>query len=256
MKRFHFLFLSVLIILVSCKKENNEEPNDNTLSPTKSQWGFALNYTATWCGPCGNWGAPLIHDYADAGNVVAITAHASGDPMHIPALYSSFENVRTDGGGIPSFWVGDYKTTSISVMEDLLQQTPIAGLAMSSENNGTSMKVNTKTEFFEESSGDFYLSVFILESGIDGSASAGQYSQNGTANPTDYKHDFVLRASAHQNNAYGEMIIQNPAAGDISSNEFTIDLNESWENEVYAVAVLWRKNSSGTPAYQFINAIR
>lgn len=255
MKKFSLIFLSSLIILFACNKKDDEEPTE-TLVPTKTQWGFALNYTATWCGPCGAWGAPLIHEFEEAGNVVAITAHSTGDPMYIAALYNSFENIRTSGGGIPSFWVGDIKTTAVGSMENLLAQTAIAGIALNSTMGSGTMTVKTKSEFFEDSPGDYYLVVLILESGIDGSGSAGDYAQNGTAAPATYKHDFVLRASSGNNNVYGEVIATDPAKGETISKDFTITIDPSWDNEVYAVAILWKKDSSSIPKYKFINAVK
>ncbi|MCD4697166.1 MAG: Omp28-related outer membrane protein, partial [Bacteroidales bacterium] len=182
--------------------------------------------------------------------------HASGDPMFNQGLYNSFENVRTNGGGIPSFWIGDTKTNNESFMTTLLEQEQVAGIAISSSKSGTSITVKTKTEFFEAGEGEYYLSVLILESGIDGSSSSGQYAQNGTDTPATYKHDFVLRASATDGNAYGELVTTDPAKGTTVSKNYTITLEESWNNEVYAVAVLWRKSTTGMPVFEFVNAVK
>ncbi len=257
MKRYNLLLIAILIVFFSCKKDQNEDPSSSdNLVVLKQQWGFALNYTAAWCGPCGNWGAPLIHQFAEAGNVVAVTAHASGDPMYNQALYSSFENVRTDGGGIPAFWVGDKKSTNMSDMTVLLAQTPKAGIAIQSSMNENTMTVKAKIQFFETDPGDYYLSILILESGIDGSSSSGEYAQNGTSNPDSYKHDFVLRASSQTGNAYGEIITTDPAAGFSIDKEYTLNISTSWTNVVYPVAILWRKNPEGIPKYEFVNAVK
>ena len=240
MKNFALLFLSLTFIFTSCNKdEESDNPDDQPLTPKQEQWGFAINYTATWCGPCGDWGAPLIHDLSEAGDVVAITVHASGDPMFNSGLYTSFDADRPSGGGIPSFWISDTKTTSMSDMTALLQQTPIAGIAIESTINESSITVKTKTEFFEAGSGKYFLSVLILEDGIDGSSAAGDYEQNGVADPTNYKHDFVLRASSVSNNTYGEEIIVSPEKGATVEKEYEITLNATWDQNVYPVAILW-----------------
>ncbi|MCF8368493.1 MAG: Omp28-related outer membrane protein [Bacteroidales bacterium] len=257
MKNIYLVFLSLMIFsLFSCNKKEDESPQDDGLSPVKEQWGFALNYTATWCGPCGAWGAPLIHDYAEQGKVVAITAHASGDPMHKATLYNSFENVRTDGGGIPAFWVGDKKTTNLGDMVTLLAETPTAGIALQYEISGANIAVKTKTKFFDAGSGDYYLSVLVLESGIDGSSSSGAYAQNGTSTPATYQHDFVLRASAVDGNAYGELIATDPAKDAAFTKDYTIPFDEAWDNDVYVVAILWNKDLGSTPVYKFVNAVQ
>ena len=123
--------------------------------------------------------------------------------MYDEDLYNSFTSVRSTGGGVPSFWVGDVKTKEPDQMTALLNQTPIAGIGIEYAKNGTTMTVNTQVEFFEDAEGEYFLSVLVLESGIDGSSSAGAYAQSGTANPPTYEHDFVLRASATEGNVYG-----------------------------------------------------
>ena len=146
MKKLLLAILALGLVFTSCKKD--EEDEGTTLSPSATQRGFAINYTATWCGHCGDWGAPLIHDYANAApSGVAICAHGSSDPMN-NTLYSSFSADRTTGGGIPSFWVGDTKTTSPSAMTDLLGQSAEAGVDYSYEVSGTTMTVKYQSEVF------------------------------------------------------------------------------------------------------------
>lgn len=258
------LYLSIIflvaIVFSSCKKEEEEQQThkvpdiENQTTPEKVQWGFALYYTATWWGYCGDWGGPLIHEFAAAGKVVAIAAHASNDPMYDANLYKSFTDVRSTGGAIPSFWVGDIKTYQPESMTELLNQIPIAGIGITFTKSETNIKVNTNVKFYEDATGEYYLSVLILESGIDGSSSAGAYAQSGTANPSSYQHDFVLRASSVEGNAYGELIIENPDEGENIENEYVIQLNSSWTKTVYPVAILWKKDIATSPNYKFINA--
>jgi hypothetical protein len=256
MKKISLFFLLLLVIVFSCKKEENTDPKtEDNLNPLQQKWGFALNYTATWCYYCGEWGAPLIHEFADTGNVVAITVHANGDPMYNASLYNSFSSVRNEGSGIPSFWVGDVKTTEMSVMTNLLEQAPVAAIAIQSAKSGDSLIVKTKVRFYEADSNDYYLSVLILENGIDGSSTSGEYEQNGTSIPDSYMHDFVLRSSNVAGSAYGEMIISNPGSGTEILNQYTIYINNSWV-DVYPVAILWRMNMSAYPIYQFVNAVK
>ncbi|MDB4303313.1 Omp28-related outer membrane protein [Desulfosarcina sp.] len=187
------------------------------------------------------------------GKVVAVATHADSDPMHND-LYDSFKNDRTTNNSIPAFWVGDVKTTDLDEMTTLLSQTPIAGIGITSSINGTTMTVNTQVKFFEDAEGEYYLSVLVLESGIDGSSSAGAYAQSGTNSPNSYQHDFVLRASSVEGNAYGELILTDPVNGGTTDNSFEILLNSAWNKSVYPVAILWKKDESSTPNYKYINA--
>lgn len=257
MKKSALLLLSLAFIFLSCKKdEETETPTEQPFTPKQEQWGFAINYTATWCVYCGSWGAPLIHDLSDAGDVVAITAHASNDPMFNSALYLSFIGDRPAGASIPSFWIGDVKSTELIEMNTLLQKIPMAGIAIKSSKTDSKMTIQTKTKFFDAGSSKFFLSVLILEDGIDGSSSAGDYEQNGVADPTSYRHDFVLRASSVSNNAYGEELVVSPVQDTIIEKEYVIALNPNWGQDVYPVAILWQVDLFSTPNFKFINAIK
>jgi hypothetical protein len=257
MKKLSLILLAFVLVLGACKKDKGDE--ETGLAPTSTQNGFAINYTATWCGYCGDWGAPLIHKYStDSKNAAIICAHASGDPMN-NSLYTDFKADRTTGGGIPSFWVGDTKTTANEAMNDLKASgTAMAGVDYSYEVSGTTMTVKTKTKFFSPDAGDYYLSVLVLEDGINGNSSAGQYKQSGVSNSypnDDYHHDFVLRASA-SGSAYGAAIATNPANEAEIDKDYTITLDASWSNP-YPVVIIWRYDASGSaPHYKFINSLR
>ncbi|MCF8332411.1 MAG: Omp28-related outer membrane protein [Bacteroidales bacterium] len=256
------LALALVFVFTSCDKDDDDNNNDSGLNPKQEQWGFAINYTATWCGPCGDWGAPLINDLNAEGKTVAITAHASGDPMYDSDLYNSFQQDRPGGGGIPSFWVGDTKSGSssaISDLQNLKSQTAVAGIDLDFNISGGSASVETAVKFFEQGTGDYYLSVFVLEDGIDGSSSAGQYEQSGTSNSypnDDYEHNYVLRASSVNGQAYGELIATDPASGKTVNNSYDIPVDGQWTNNVYIAAILWNYESGASPSYKFINAYK
>jgi hypothetical protein len=253
MKRLHILFITLIIVssFSNCKKE------DEQLNPKKEQYAFAINYTATWCGYCGSWGAPLIHDMynIDSNKVIAITAHANGDPMHNHDLYYTFgsNDQRPTNGGIPAFWVGDSKTTDQNAVNTLLNKDVLAGMDMKSSKKDGKMKVDAQVKFFEAGSGEYYLSILILEDGIAGGNSApSNYQQNGTSD-SDYKHDFVLRASHVQGNSYGELIATDPAKDKTIDVSAEITIDSTWD-KVYTVLLLWHKNANGF--YEFVNAYR
>lgn len=256
MKKLSLILLTFVLILGACKKDEEETAG---LEPTSTQNGFAINYTATWCGYCGDWGAPLIHKWgADASKAVVICSHASNDPMN-NSLYGEFSADRTTGGGIPSFWVGDTKTTDNNAMIDLVGSgSAKAGVDYSYEVSGTTMTVKTKTKFFSPEAGEYYLSVLALEDGINGNSTAGQYTQSGVSNSypnDDYHHDYVLRASA-SGSAYGTLIASNPANEAVVDKDYTITLDPSWKSP-YAVVIIWKYDASASaPQYKYINALK
>ncbi len=260
MKQLSIILLAFILIASACKKDDTEEEDEaTTLAPTATQNGFAINYTATWCGHCGNWGAPLIHTYASAApNGAVLTSHASGDPMN-NGLYASFKSDRTTGGGIPSFWVGDTKTTSDGAMATLLASgNAAAGVDYSYEVSGTTMTINTKTKFFSPTAKKYFLSVLVLQDGINGNSASGQYEQSGTSTSypnDDYKHDFVLRKSSVSGQAYGEEIASSPAKDSEVEKTYTITIDASWTN-AYPVVIIWEQNIGSTPQYKFINSLK
>jgi hypothetical protein len=254
MKRLQLLIIALLIAtsFSNCKKDD-----ENKLDPKQTQNGFAINYTATSCGYCGSWGAPAIHDLhdVDADKVVAITAHSSGDPMHIRNLYYTFaaSDQRPTGGGIPSFWVGDTKTYSTGAMTSLLSRTAIAGMDMNSSKKNGKMKIDAQVKFFEAGTGEYYLSILVLEDGIAGGSSASSnYQQNGTSD-ANYEHDYVLRASHVQGNSYGELIATDPAKDKTFDISTEINIDSNWD-KVYPVLLLWHKKANGF--YEFVNAYK
>lgn len=258
MKKLTFILLAFVLIASACKKDEDED-DATKLAPSAKQNGFAINYTATWCGPCGDWGAPKINNYASDGpNGAVITAHASSDPMNNP-LYGSFSAVRETGGGIPAFWVGDTKTSNDGAMAALVASgDAAAGVDYTYEVSGTTMTIKTKTKFFAPTGGKYFLSVLVLEDGIDGSSSAGQYKQNGTTSsyPEDnYKHNFVLRKSSISGQAYGEEIATAPAKDSEVEKEYTITLDGSWSNP-YPVAIIWEMDATASPQYKFVNSLK
>ena len=265
MKKLSLFLFSFLLVFAACKKDDKQEEDPNALAPTATQKGFAIEYTSITCGICGATGGPLIHKFSDeAPNGVVIALHVnSSDAMTNNTLAYGFNDDRPVEGGIPKFYVGDNKITTdanSNAMKDLLAQgDAVAGLDIKYEKDGSSMKVETLTKFFAAASGDYYLSVYILEDGIDGSTKAPQgYVQTGGtySHPNDdYKHDFVIRASSANNNVMGEKLTSNPAKDSEFSKSYTIPLDASWK-DVYAVAVLWKYEPNGQIKYKYVNSIR
>ncbi len=265
MKKLALILMAFVLIASACKKDEEETEDPNALNPTAAQKGFSLEYTATTCSICGSKGGPLIHKYAsEAPNSVNLALHVNGnsDPMCNNNLSYGFSD-RPSGGGIPSFWVGDSKTTSSNednAMLDLVATgDAVAGVDVVYTIEGTSMKVETKTKFFSAASGDYYLSVYVLEDGVDGSSTApAGYVQPGASYSypnDDYKHDFIMRACT-VGDVYGELIVSNPAKDKEISKSYTITLDSEWEKTLYAVAVIWKLDASADPQHVYINAMR
>ncbi|MCF8295916.1 MAG: Omp28-related outer membrane protein [Saprospiraceae bacterium] len=257
MKKLIFFLLALMIAFASCKKDKDEDDEEKGLNPTQTQWGFTLEYTRTNCGICGSTGGPVIHSLHDMGNVVALAVHVNGsnDSM-VYANYSGFSGDRPSGGGIPSFWVGNVKATTgdaTTHMTTLLGESAIAGVDLSYTISGGKMKVKTKTKFFSAGTGDYLLSVYLLQDGVDGGTNAPPgFKQSGGA--PDYIHDFILR-DASTGNVYGETLATSPASGDTFEKEYEFSLGYGWvASNCYAVAVIWQYDPSASPAHVYINS--
>ncbi|MCK5846299.1 MAG: DUF5011 domain-containing protein [Bacteroidales bacterium] len=230
------------------------------LIPKIEQNGFAINYTAAWCEYCGIWGIPLIHDMATlAPNGAILSIHVSGDPME-NALYLSFASERSPNGGIPAFWVGDIKTANINEMVQLLNSGDAdAGVDYSYSIDNNKMTIKTKTQFYIQNSGVYYLSIIILEDGIDGSSNAPiDFQQQGVSNSypnDDYTHDFVVRRSSLSTYAYGEQIAKNPDYNSFIEKNYEIELESNWQNP-YPVAIIWEYKPNDSPKYHFVNSLK
>jgi len=262
MKKLIYLFVIVLVVVVSCKKDNTTTTTTptTTLNPVQKQWGFVLEYTATWCYYCGQWGASTMDTLCNSSHYVAgISCHASSDPMYNATLNASFEADRTDGGGIPSFWIGDNANYDASTLSSLLAQTATAALDLNYTKSGSTITVNTETKFFTAGTGNYFLSVYLIESGIDGSTTAPTaYVQNNPPNPATYVHKRVLRTSSIPSNAFGESIVNGSvAAGKTINKTYTLTVDPTWTKTLNVIAVLWNYNSAAAvPQYKFVNCIQ
>ena len=256
MKKLVALLVAVLYLFVSCDKE--EENSEKKLSPTSDQKGFCLEWTSITCSICGSTGGPLLKQFSEEapqGAMVALHVNQP-DSMRIPnSSYWAFSEDRPTGGGIPAFYVGDNKipTDDVDAMTNLLNQgDAIAGVDIKHAMKGSSMEIETKTKFFESANGEYYLSVFVLENGIDGSDMAPQgYDQAGGGE--EYNHDFVLRAEATE--TMGKLIASDPSENKTVSNSFNVNIEASW-NDVYPVAVIWKYDPDANIKYSYVNSIR
>ena len=255
-KKLSILLSAVLLLLVACDKE--DEDTEKKLSPTAAQKGFCLEWTSITCSICGSTGGPLLKQFSEeAPNGAMIALHVNqSDSMKIPnSTYWAFSDDRPTGGGIPKFYVGDdqISTSDVDAMTNLLDQgDAVAGVDIKHEIDGSSMKIDTKTKFFENSTGEYHLSVFVLEDGIDGSDSAPQgYDQAGGG--ADYKHNFVLRGEA--TDTMGELIASDPDQNKTVSKSYSINIDPSWD-DVYPVAVIWKYDANANIKYSYVNSIR
>ncbi len=258
MKKALLLAAAVMLIFSACKKD--EENNTETeLTPTAAQKGFILEWTSITCGICGSSGGPALDKFSQDGPKGAMIAlHVnSSDSMKVPNnVYWAFSEDRPTGGGIPAFYAGDTKTSysdDQAVITQINSGNAVAGVAIDYEIDGNTMSIRTRTKFFQPAQGDYRLSVFVLEDGIDGSDGAPQgYDQAGGG--SDYTHNCVWRASA-TSEIMGELIATDPVADSKVNKNYSVQLDPEW-NDVYPVAVIWKHDDQASVKYSYVNSIR
>ena len=257
MKKLTLILLAFVLIASACKKDEDED--EAKLVPVKQINVVVLEQTGTWCGACPS-AATVLHGLGEkyGKRIIGLAIHgANGDPMEISA-FGSFRQDR-NSSSFPSFFITEDRiNTSKTACEaaiDAKKAEPVkAAIAISSTIENGKISVQTLTKFYSALSGDYYLSVYVTENGIDGGPSSGAYKQ--TSGGADYKHEHVLRATSVDGNFWGEKIVTSPGADSEVEKSFTIPVGAGWNtSKLHVSAVLWKMETSGNNSYVFVNAV-
>jgi hypothetical protein len=276
-----FLVLLVGVVAFGCTKETID-PNDpgnqppvDPLEIKREQNAFGINFSGTWCGPCGSNGIPAITS--------ASTTHGT-DKLHIIKVgfndefsVSDFNNqlaqsyYPSSSIGIPGFGAGAVFHQSSAAWRDninLMMQTPDAqakvGMAITKEIKGDSLIFNARMKTFENlPTGVYAWSVFVVEDGL--------VAPQASLTPNPYTHKFVYRGSAfvsgkspvgvwgHTLNdafvaaAYPANTVVNARFGFARNAAFSPAMDLS---KCYAYVVLNKLNPSTFRPIEFINSAR
>lgn len=257
--------MAVILFTASCKKEDNNTGNNNnnntgptyTIPETNKAWYSKI--TATWCGPCGDWGWTLNDE---------ITA-AIGTDHVTTAMYSSSSSQLTNttavafytpfgGNGFPSFCMnganltayssggGVYTTTTKSNIQTAAtafkSATCIAGVGANVKWTGTDVKVDVRTKFLTDGSGEYYVACYAIEDGV-----VNQQNVTGQGYVQKTHHN-VFRGPVSD----GDRGVQITATsnGQTFDKSFSMSATPWTTANVSFLLVIWKK--TGT-AYSFVN---
>ncbi len=213
--------------------------------------------TATWCPPCGGWGWDLFEDLVDdnANSAVLIAGHYAGSDLQTTAGNEIADNFGVSGQ--PSFYLGNTRqsatqasastarTTIMSGIDAEFASSPIVNATVYPTTfDGAMYSLETQTQFFQATSGEYSLAVYAVEDGV---------VNRQTSRGNDAVHKRVMRGNIDGQTTFGEVLLSGAAMpGDTYSSTFDFEFPADWNlSNVSLVTVLWLKNGN---SYEFVNA--
>lgn len=226
----------------------------NAQQVEEKQYTLITKRTATWCPLCGGWGWNFFKSLISDNKEKAIlwAAHHSGDLVN-----SVSEDITSNFGGFgqPRFYVNndDKNVTSSNTstkrqqirdeVDDNFQKSPQVNAGLRCNVSGSTLSCDTRVVFFQNDTGHFYVSVYIIENGVIN-------YQAGRGN--NASHPYVLRGNMHDS-SFGVRITDDTviAADAEYTFQFSKDLPSEWEiDSLYLTAIIWDKQGD---TYYFQN---
>jgi len=286
MKKLSLILSAVAIAVLvfsGCKKKT-ETPGTNNggdgawYQPEQKQRSLLLNFTATWCTYCGQWGHPAFHAAEDGlgDNALPFAIQAGSSELaavqykpgtdtpyyarHLAEMTpptSSLLGITVSG--YPTLCVnntGGYgpgsQATMIADANSFNAKKADANIDFGVTKNMTGLNIRSTVRFFNASNGDYFVTFFITQNNIS-------HRQNVSGTYVDpYTHNDVIRAfpitNAKEtmgtvtglNKTFGDAVI----SGDIASNKYVnLELNYTADNKsvMYPagwVNFMWDMNST------------
>ena len=160
--------------------DNNEEPEFSEIPLSFTKKVLIEEFTAAWCGYC-PWGAAIVEDIVnDNDNVIPVAVHVR-DGMsidHSVFLETTYQSSSYPAGMVDRAPYNVNDTTQVvsfnagyfsyfSANQLLLEAE--CGLAMRSNVSGDIATIEVRAGFNTDLSGDYRLTVYLLEDGVTGS---------------------------------------------------------------------------------------
>lgn len=227
----------------------------------EQQTALVVKKTATWCTPCGTWGWDLFSEIWDevGEESVILEMHNSSSSGLYSSDANAFYSLHEPRSSTPVFYVntineveyassggiypGLTKSNVISAVNTTNAMSPVVNSGFTHSITGTNLSIDTKVKFFENTSGEYYLGVYVTEDNV-------QANQSGISGVATHKR--IMRASVHPN-IEGTLITSGSiSAGDEFSETYSFDLDAGWNTDYIKVfTVIWKKNGSN---FEYENA--
>ncbi len=250
MKKFYYLVLSAIFPFMSMAQYVAEE-----------QTPLMVKKTATWCNPCGTWGWELfgeIWDERESESVILEMHNSSSSDLYATAALDFYglhesrsstpvfyvntinEVEYSSGGGI---YTGATKTNVIDAIDSTRATSPVANAGISYSVNNNTLNIDTKTRFFQNASGEYYLGVYLAENNVE-------EQQNGISGTATHKR--IMRASAEPSIEGVVLVDGAVSSGDEFTNTHQITLDAGWNaDNLYVFTVIWKKVNN---KFNYVNA--
>lgn len=232
----HLLSIALFTLLFSSQLSAQEVPEIQTPLVTK--------IAATWCPPCGGWSWDLFEEIVQDNQEKAtlIVAHHSGDLVNdvakdfsenLEAPYQPYIYFNNEDQGATSSNTSTIRTGIQEKINDESLESPIANAGMNLSLDNDELTVDTRTLFFQEVEGEFYLGVYIVENEV----------VNFQANQgPDAIHEKILRG-AISTGSFGELLVNgNISSGTEFTHNFTGIINSNWNiDHLEIITIIWEK---------------
>lgn len=253
MKKFN-LFFAILVVTTAffagCKKDETPATEEGLVVENK-QRSLLAYVTATWCGPCGQYGGPSFKTAVTekgTNEIIALNIQTGNsrltpyfkrpssidnqDSVYISPIFSplfSSLNIPTTAQGgfsIPAFsmnnsYLGTSNVTSTTMVGNATTynaNAPVVGVVAKKTITGNTISVDVKSKFFKEGSGDYHWSALVVEK-----SKIGYQLVGGTPNES-YEHKYNVRASMQNGEMYNQSVFSSSAfaSGTVAvGSEFT-----------------------------------
>jgi hypothetical protein len=224
-------------------------------TPVKESKSVVWKFTETWCVPCGSWGwttaNSVISDIDTKGYYVGVMGSSSPNSMNANC-YDVFAN-NFPVTGYPTFVVnntdGGYDFSAIKpIYTAFATSEAVASAAGFIQIENSTISVSTKTKFWSNTNGDYYIAAYIIEDKVK----AGQASQTGIVD-----HHFLMRGTMMSDNSpWGQSL----SSGAIAENteiikSFSLDFDTTlWNKEnISVLLVIYKKEGNN---YNVVNSIK
>lgn len=219
-----------------------------------------VKFTATWCGPCGDWGAPAFTNAVDGnkGKLLGMSLQVS-DNLTTAAngpLVDQFSS-KWAYTGTPNFaaneqMVGTSVNQAVAIVNDASQLAPTMGVGLRTSigagPNTGKINIDAYVKNFTDVSGVYHLAVYFLAREIV------ETQKVGSTNDPNFVHHHVLMGSATSGGAWGEEIMASGGSkGALKHWAKAVAYDPTWDlDQIEVVAVIWKKKTDGT--FEFVNA--